>query len=266
MQKVFLVTGANKGIGKEICHQLAKSCPKSTIILTSRSIENGTKTLKEFENFKNIEFHQLDVEDKESIKQLSKFISEKYSKIDVLINNAGFMSMATLDEEIAKKTLGINYFGLKNVTLEILPLLNKNGRVVNISSGLGEIGNFYSEEIKEKIFNEDKSIEEIDELCEIFLKSVKEDKIKENGWRNSAYSVSKAMVNKLTRVLKNLYFSDERNLIFNACCPGWVKTDMGGPNAMRNVQQGSETPVWLSIEENLNENGKFFRDKKLISF
>jgi carbonyl reductase 1 len=269
MNKVFVVTGANKGIGKEICQQLSKSCPDSKIILTARSIENGKTTLKEFQNLNlnNIEFHQLDVEDSTSIKELSNYISKKYKTFDVLINNAGYMDRNELDEKSARKTLGINYYGLKNVTLELLPILNQNGRVVNVSSGLGEITNSYSDELKKKLLNdENEGIQDVDALAESFISSVKNKKTKEDGWRTdyAGYTVSKALVNKLTRVLSNVYHKD-RNLTFNAVCPGWVRTDMGGSNAVRSVEEGAETPVWLAIG-NVKETGKFFRSKNEISY
>jgi carbonyl reductase 1 len=269
MNKVFVVTGANKGIGKEICYQLSKNCPDSKIILTARSSENGKTTLKEFQklNLNNIEFHQLDVEDSNSIKELSNFISKKYKTFDVLVNNAGYMDKGELDENSARKTLGINYYGLKNVTLELLPLLNENGRVVNVSSGLGEISNFYSEDLQKKLLNdENEGVEHVDALAEAFISSVKNNKTKEDGWRTNyaGYPVSKALVNKLTRVLSNLYQKD-RNLTFNAACPGWVRTDMGGSNAVRSVDEGAETPVWLATGD-VKETGKFFRSKKEISY
>jgi NAD(P)-dependent dehydrogenase (short-subunit alcohol dehydrogenase family) len=271
MKKVIVVTGGNKGIGKEICHQLSKFNPESNIILTSRSIENGNNTLKEFQNLnlKNIEFHPLDVEDRTSIKELTSYISKKYSTFDVLINNAGVMDKGRLNEKTSTKTMQINYYGLKHVTMECLPLLNHHGRVVNVSGSLGEISNFYSESLKEKLLNDEgEGIQHVDDLAEAFLTSVKNNTAKEDGWRIncSGYPISKALVNKLTRILAKIHETNVRKLTFNSVCPGWVRTDLGGKNAPLSVEQGAETPVWLAMSEEVTSNGKFFRSKKEIPF
>ena len=81
------------------------------------------------------------------------------------------------------------------------------------------------------------------------------------GW-SPVYCISKSAVNALTRHLT--YYLEEKNVVVNAACPGWVRTDMGGRSATRSVEKGAETIVWLATEAPLSLTGKFFRDKKEI--
>jgi carbonyl reductase 1 len=141
--------------------------------------------------------------------------------LDVLINNAGIASKGNeVTEEMAKNTIGTNYFSLKNVTLALLPLLSKNGRIVNVSSTMGILDNSNSKDLKEKYLLKDLGFDDIDKLANDFIEGVKNENYKEKGYPSSTYKVSKSLVNAFTRVLKKSLEKDERNLIINCCCPG----------------------------------------------
>lgn len=231
MGKVAVVTGSNKGIGYEICKQLASNDVE--VILTSRNEENGKKAEEELQKQNlNVKFHQLDVTDEESIKKLADFITEKYGKLDILVNNAGiFMDYngGVLEGDLnnIRETLETNLFGALLVSRHLVPLMQKqnHGAVINISSGMGQLSDM--------------------------------------GGGSIGYRLSKTSLNAMTLILANEV--KDNKISVNAVCPGWVKTDMGGPGAHRTVEQGADTPVWLAL---LNDapTGKFFRDRKEISW
>ena len=142
MNRIAVITGANRGIGLAIARELADRGLE--VILTCRDEMKGKKALKELENDKRkIGFHPMDVTNVESIYMLKNFLRTKYTAIDVLINNAGIISSSTSIsasgiEEI-RSVMGTNFFGPLEVTHALLPLLQKSpdARIINISSGMG---------------------------------------------------------------------------------------------------------------------------------
>eukprot|EP01080_Neovahlkampfia_damariscottae_P008885 gene8885-835_t len=269
--KIFIVTGGNKGIGEAITENLALNNPDGTIIFTSRSLENGKKTLEVFnkkKKLKNVFLEQLDITVKDSIKQFVEIFKTKYKKFDVLVNNAGWASHGSLiNEEIARKTVDTNYYGTKNLTISLLPFANKNGRIVNVTSIAGVLGDKYSKDLKDKFLKEDLTFEELDQIVETFVKGVRDENYVKLGFPKSTYMVSKAAENSLTRILSNLYKKDDRNLTFNACCPGYVATDMSSFTGNKTPKEGAITPCWLATSDDVkDENGKFFSDKKLKTY
>ena len=267
--KIVLVTGGNRGIGLEICRQLDGL--GHTVILGSRDLEKGQEAAGSFSE--NVIVKQLDVTNEESIRNLSEFVKTNFGKLDVLINNAGIGTNHESHENSVltgiKRNIKANFHvvwrmlktvapvfkkagivssgkGAKNVSLAgvrnimevnfygpwqmiqvFIPLLVKSeeGRIINMSSGLGE------------------------------LKSLSGD--------YPGYSISKSSLNALTIMISNELKST--GIKVNAMCPGWVRTDMGGPDAPRHVSQGADTAVWLATEKEIS-TGKFFRDRKEISW
>jgi len=226
-QKI-LVTGANRGIGLEICKQLlAKNCE---VIATARDHEKLTKAFA-VEQKDEIHFLEMDVSDPESILRAAETAAKQFPHLDVLINNAGILSSrATLTNmkwEDFEKVLATNFYGPLRVIREFLPLLrkSKDARIINISSGMGAwddlVGNY------------------------------------------APYRMSKHSLNAMTQMLAHELQSE--HISVNAVCPGWVRTDMGGAGASRSLEKGAETPVWLATEKNI-PTGKFFRDKKIIQW
>lgn len=228
--KIALVTGANKGIGKEVARQLAQK--GMHVILTARDAKKGQSAVKELA-LPNIVFHQLDVTDEKSMQTLYKFIEKTYGRLDVLISNAGVLldfSKSSLNVPIntLRETLETNVYGPLRLAQLFIPLMNKNtyGRIVNISSEYGQLSSMEGD------------------YC-------------------PAYKISKAALNAVTRVLA--YHKDTTNLLINSVCPGWVRTDMGGANAELPVEKGAETIVWLATLPDNGPSGKFFQDKKEIA-
>lgn len=223
MSKVILVTGANRGIGKEICRQL--KLMGHQIILASRDLAKGKKAANEMS--KEIDVQQLDVTDSKSIQRLAKHIQSSYGKLDVLINNAGIISEDTSvvnsDPSDYRKVMETNFYGPWEMIKAFVPLLekSKDGRIVNVSSQMGELS-----------------------------------ELKRGG--RAAYRMSKAALNALTIQLSG----ELTGIKVNAMHPGWVKTDMGGKDAQREVDKGAESAVWLAVNEEI-PNGSFIMDKKV---
>lgn len=232
--KTFLVTGANKGIGYEIARQLAETGAHVYVGArdTSRGQAAADKLRGEFPAA-GITFLPLDVADSGSIDRAVATLSSGVKFLDGLINNAGVhddeidASILSTDIDLIRRTLDTNTFGPLYLTQKLAPLLAKakdGGRVVNLSSGLGQLSEM------------------------------------EDG--HPAYSISKTALNAVTRQLASAF--KQQGITVNSVCPGWVKTDMGGENAQRTVDEGADTPVWLVTEAPASLTGEFLRDRKSI--
>lgn len=253
--KKILVTGCSKGIGKELCLQLAKQ-PSNHVILTCRSKDQGKQLLEEFNGFKNVVFHPLDVTKTDSIKELKEF-TKSLGKIDYLINNAGIGTMDPKENlRISKDIIDTNYKGVRDVTNHFLEQMNDSGRVVFISSMLGKIDSSYA--LKKEI-NQVKNIQELDSLVQEFLKDVENNKLERWPKHLPATRVSKAAVNLLSK----LYSLNSNSVEFVSLCPGWVRTSMGGDKAKKTVDKAADDIIW-TMNHSENVNGKFYSEKKEI--
>ena len=227
--KTVLVTGANKGIGFEICRQLGAL--GFHVILSARNKERGIKAANALSEMRyKIDFLQMDVSNEKSIMDVINEFKRHEVKLDVLINNAVILlddtDILDLKTEVLEKTIYTNTFGAFWVIKTFLPLLNNGGRIINISSGLG-------------------SLNEMSDYA-------------------PAYSISKTAMNAITKQF-SIALKD-KNIAVNSVSPGWVRTDMGGENASRPVEKGAETAVWLAVDAPINLTGKFLRDKKEIEW
>jgi NAD(P)-dependent dehydrogenase (short-subunit alcohol dehydrogenase family) len=230
-KRLAVVTGGNKGIGYEICLQLARKGFR--LVLTSRDPEKGREARKKLEKEGlDVSHHPLDVTDQASVAAIARYIESEFGRVDVLVNNAGILidsrstSVLREKEETFRITLETNFYGALRMCQALVPLMQKNhyGRVVNLSSGLGQLDDM--------------------------------------GDGTPAYRVSKTALNALTRMVASAVEGD--NILVNSMCPGWVRTDMGGPGASRSVEQGAGTAVWLAMLPHEGPTGGFFRDKKPI--
>jgi NAD(P)-dependent dehydrogenase (short-subunit alcohol dehydrogenase family) len=226
-----LVTGANRGLGKETARQLAEKGFK--VILTSRS-EAGRAVAEELRAAGHeVDFHQLDVADGQSIAELTDYLAENYEYLDVLINNAGihydtFQNTLNADFSIVEEALRVNTIGPWRVSNALMPLLKNSsaGRIENVSSSSGS-----------------------------FVDS----------WPGTpAYSVSKCALNMLT--LKMAADLEGTNVKINSVCPGWVRTAMGGENALRDVSEGAASIIWAALIPDDGPSGGFFRDGQSMSW
>jgi NAD(P)-dependent dehydrogenase (short-subunit alcohol dehydrogenase family) len=231
--RVALVTGANRGIGLETAKQLAEKGHR--VILGSRDISLGEKAVKKISKGNSVSAVQLDVTKQESVDLAERRVRSDHGRLDILVNNAGILIDETdlpseTDLAIARRTLETNLFGAWRMCKAFIPLMKKKkyGRIVNVSSGAGSF-----ESMEEELYS-------------------------------PAYSLSKASLNALTVLLAREL--QNTNILVNAVCPGWVRTDMGGRSAPRSVEQGADTAVWLATLGDGGPTGKFFRDRKVINW
>ena len=230
-KRLALVTGANRGIGFEIARQLARNGLR--VILTSRDAKKGLQAQRALaKEGLDVLCRELDVTRRSSVTALARYLSKEHGTVDVLVNNAGILidkfatSVLNEKEDAFHTTLETNFFGALRVCQAVVPIMKKHryGRVVNLSSGLGQLDDM--------------------------------------GDGNAAYRTSKTAINALTRMVASATADD--NVLVNSMCPGWVRTDMGGPTASRSVEKGAETAVWLAMLPDSGPTGGFFRDKKPI--
>lgn len=227
--RVALVSGANRGIGREIVRQLAEK--GITTILGSRDEEKG-RTAAEGMNG-NVVVKRLDVIDEDSVYRLASFVEDEFGRLDILINNAGIANdsgQRGVDADLSsvREALEANLFGAWRLCEAFVPLMQRNGygRIVNISSGMGALNDM--------------------------------------GGGSPAYRVSKTALNALTRILASELRGS--GILVNSVSPGWVRTDMGGSDASRSVEEGADTPIWAATLPDNGPTGGFFRDRRPVSW
>ncbi len=234
-KKVAVVTGANRGLGFEACRQLAKKDIK--VILTSRDEAKGKAAAEKLQaEGLDVISYPLDVTSAESCDRLAQIMRDRFGRLDILVNNAGVLldysesdgSVFNLKISTLQKTLETNTFAPLLLCQALIPLMKERnyGRVVNVSSGAGQLHDMNT------------------------------------GY--PSYRISKTALNAVTRIVANEL--EGTNILVNAVCPGWVKTDMGGENAPRTPEQGVDTIVWLATLPDNGPTSGFFRDRKPIDW
>jgi carbonyl reductase 1 len=243
--KTAVVTGASKGIGRQIAIELLSRGMR--VIAASRDMSDPVEGAEPF---------ALDVTNDAQIEALAKH------EVDVLVNNAG-ISMRGFDANVARKTLDVNFYGALRVTEALLPKMRAGGRIVMVSSGLGELS-CLSSELAARFLDPGLTKEKLLELMEAFVRDVAAGTHAKKGWPSSAYAVSKVGMNALVRVLAKQLADDPRAILVNSANPGWVRTQMGGAGAPRSVEQGARTPVWLATLPEGGPSGGFFHDERAV--
>eukprot|EP01090_Pellita_catalonica_P006006 TRINITY_DN1620_c0_g1_i2.p1 TRINITY_DN1620_c0_g1~~TRINITY_DN1620_c0_g1_i2.p1 ORF type:complete len:285 (+),score=67.12 TRINITY_DN1620_c0_g1_i2:35-856(+) len=270
MERVVVVTGANRGLGFAIVGQLAKKNEaKSIIYVGARNEDRGKDAVAKLkmEGADNVTFLKIDLEDESSIENAAKYILKEHGGLDVLINNAAFKAAKPIPpakekEDDTVKTIAVNYYGTKRVLKYMQPILRKNGRIVNISSVAGVLDDRFNKEIRQSFLSPDLTEEDLDALMQKFLLATKNGTA--TGNYPSSYCVSKTGVNVLTQILARK--ESDGSKIIVACCPGRVKTDMSQGRGTKTPEQGADTPVWLATDKSADFHGKFYADRNIQSW
>ena len=227
--KRALVTGGNRGIGFAIAQGLLAKGYE--VIVTARSLDSAKQAAEKLEG--TVIPIKLDVSDDRSIDRAVETLNQSIERLDVLINNAGIypdnsVNILTISRELLDSAMNTNTFGVIRMVQAFLPLLEKSqdARVINVSSGMGAL----------------------------------------DGLTTTApsYCLSKLALNGATIMLAQSLHA--KGIVVNSICPGWVRTDMGGASAPRSPEQGADTAIWLATEAPRSESGKFWRDRKVVSF
>jgi NAD(P)-dependent dehydrogenase (short-subunit alcohol dehydrogenase family) len=227
--KVAVVSGGNRGIGREVVRQLAER--GYAVVLGARDMAKGEEAARRIG--KNVTAIELDVASDSSVAKFMEQVEQKFGRVDVLVNNAGTMydswqKAYEADLEKAHQAHETNLWGAWRLAKAAIPLMRKNGagRIVNVSSEAGSLASL--------------------------------------GAGPPAYATSKAALNALTRVLAAELKGD--GILVNSVCPGWVRTDMGGQNAPRNVEQGAASVLWAATIPDDGPTGGFYRDGKALKW
>jgi NAD(P)-dependent dehydrogenase (short-subunit alcohol dehydrogenase family) len=231
---VALVTGANRGIGREVARQLAARGYE--VLLSARDSEKARTAAEELTRSTGGSLLPLtlDVSDPQSIAAAAERVRAEPGRLDVLVNNAGIGSdfgVAGVEPDFAaiQRALDTNFYGAYRLTIELLGLLRESAhpRIVNVSSGMGGVAEM-------------------------------------GGW-SPGYRVSKAALNAMTRILATEL--KDPGFLVNSACPGFVNTDMGGPmGATKPVEEGAAGIVWLATLPDDGPSGGFFRDRRPVAF
>jgi NAD(P)-dependent dehydrogenase (short-subunit alcohol dehydrogenase family) len=227
-KKIAVVTGAYRGLGLETCRQLAEL--GYHVLLTARREAEGRAAAERLsQGAASVTFHSLDITDGASATALRDHVRTSFGRLDVLVNNAGIFpdpspgsaesSIFEAELEPIRRAFETNTLGALRLSRLLIPLMQGNGRVVNVSSGMGQLS-------------------EMNGCC-------------------PGYRLSKTAMNAVTRI-----FADElegTGVKVNSVCPGWVRTDMGGPDASLDVTEGARGIVWAATLPDDGPSGGFFR-------
>ncbi len=254
--EIVLVTGGNRGLGLETGRQLAARGMQ--VILGGRDLDAAARVAEGF----GADAVQLDVTDDDSFHAAVASVRSTHGHLDALVNNAG-VALSGFDERVARRTLDVNLRGAVALTRACAPLLVPGGRVVMVSSGLGELAGF-GPAIRATLGAATPTWADLDRLAAAFEQAVATGRCQAEGWPRSAYNTSKALLNAATRILAGEL--SPRDIKVNAVCPGWVRTDMGGEGAPRSVAEGAAGIAWAATLPPDGPTGGFFRDGQPIDW
>jgi NAD(P)-dependent dehydrogenase (short-subunit alcohol dehydrogenase family) len=237
-QKIAFITGGNRGIGFQTALELKDHGIK--VVIGSRDLTQGEKALAKLRAAgADADLLHFDVTNKAQHKAAYEYFNSKYGRLDILVNNAGIAagvfpgngpehSASEVSQDLLHKVFETNFFAQVALTDVLLPLLKKSpaGRIVNLSSILGSLT----------------------------LHATPGSPIYDA--KSFAYDASKTALNAFTIHLA--WDLRGTKIKVNSAHPGWVKTDMGGPNATMELSEGAKTSAALATLPDDGPSGGFF--------
>ena len=231
-QPVAVVTGAYRGLGLETARRLAAL--GYLVLLTARRESEGRAAAEALAaQGLPVRFQRLDVTEESSIQALVEAV-QGLGRLDVLVNNAGIapdLAPGSSDASVfrvgldrVRQAMETNALGPLRLCQVLIPLMKGRGRVVNVSSGMGQL-------------------DDMNGCC-------------------PGYRLSKVSLNALTRIFADELRGT--GVKVNSVCPGWVRTDMGGEQAPLSVEEGAEGIVWAATLPEDGPSGGFFRHGERI--
>jgi len=272
-KKVAVVTGSNKGIGFAIVRALCKNFD-GDVFSTSRDEGRGKDAVEALKKEGlNPKFHQLDINDHASIVKLRDFLKENYQGLDCLVNNAGIAFKQAATEpfsEQAQVTNQTNFFATLDICQVLFPLLRPHARVSNVSSLVSQMSLAKcSDAMKARFTDPNIKMEELTSLIKDFIAAAQDGSHQDKGFSNSSYGMSKVGVTVMSMIQqRELDAAGSDDIVVNACCPGYVSTDMSSHKGHLTIDQGAETPVFCALlPPNVSSpRGKFLREKKVADW
>lgn len=234
--RVALVTGGNRGIGLEIARQLARLGVLA--VIGARNVDEGEQGAEVLRSEGiDVPVVRFNADDDDAGDAAISDVVRLYDRCDVIVNNAAILidapggfraSLFDLTSDVLRKTFETNLHGPIRLFQAAVPVMRQHGygRVVNVSSMAGQMAGMAA------------------------------------GY--PAYRMSKVALNAFTRIAAAEL--GEGDFKVNACCPGWVRTDMGGAKAARSPAEGADTPVWLATLGSDGPTGGFFQDRKPLAW
>ncbi|MET0107545.1 MAG: SDR family oxidoreductase [Candidatus Thiodiazotropha sp.] len=234
-ESVAIVTGANRGLGLETSRQLARL--GHHVLMTSRNEVDGQAAQQMLLNEGlDVSYHPLDVRSEASVLAVVQHFRQHHRRLQILVNNAGIFpdpspedsASSIFNAEIENVLNGFdtNTLGPLRLCQALIPLMDGEGCVVNVSSGMGQLS--------------------------------------EMGGCCPSYRLSKTALNALTRIFSEEL--KQTQIKINSICPGWVRTDMGGKEATLSVPEGVEGIIWAATLADDGPSGGFFRFGKPIEW
>ena len=219
---IALVTGASRGLGREVARRLVEE---------GYTVLAGIRDPARLKPLEGVEVLPLDVANPASIAAAAALVRPRHGHLDVLVNNAGILldrsgDVLSVDPDLLWRTLETNALGPLRLAQTFAPMMPKGGRIVNVSSGGGQLS-------------------------------------APSTW-SPAYCISKTALNAITVQLAEALKA--QGVSVNAVCPGWVRTDMGGKEAPRSLKEGADSILWLVLRAKPGVTGGFWRDGKPIAW
>jgi NAD(P)-dependent dehydrogenase (short-subunit alcohol dehydrogenase family) len=230
--RVALVSGGNRGLGLQIVRALAEQGMR--VVLGSRSVERGRSAVEWLGDLAGrVAVRQLDITEEESVARLGSWLGGRLGRCDVLINNAAVLmdddlDAAAIDPDVVRRTLETNLLGTWRLTQAVVPMMriNRYGRIVNISSGLGSLASMRSD--------------------------------------LPAYRISKCAINALTRMLADRLAED--GILVNACSPDPLQAEVRDRDDSIRLSASADTPVWLATLPDDGPTGGFYSERVSVDW